>query len=133
MSGIINGAANRIADVFRTPEERAERERQLQDLEVFKTACVVAMTAAAVFFICIPSFFTLLFCGLIGLAAKDARVVATNMGEIIRNITTEMSARWSRDNAVAQLSKDTFIAGYVLNWVSPASEHLVQQIENPRA
>jgi hypothetical protein len=133
MSGVINGAANRIADAFRTPEERAERAKQIQDLEVFKTACVVAMTAAAVFFLCIPSFFTFLFCGLIGLAARDARVVATNMGEIIQNITTEMWASWSRDNAVAQLSKDTLVAGYLLNWVSQVSDHLVSQIENPRA
>lgn len=133
MSGIINGAINRVADAFRTPEELAEREKQLQDLEVFKTACVVAMTAAAVFFLCIPSFFTFLFCGLIGLAAREARVVASNMGEIIKDITVDIPARFSRENAVAQLSKDTFVAGYLLNLCSPASEHLISQIENPRA
>lgn len=114
MSAIFSALSNRVADAIRTPEERAERERQLQDIDAFKTACTVAMTAAAVFFICIPSFFTFFLCGLIGFAAREARVVATNASEIIKDITAEIPARISRENAVGQLTKDTYVAGYVL-------------------
>ena len=127
MSAIFSALSNRIADTIRTPEERAERERHLQDLDAFKTACTVAMTAATVFFLCIPSFFTFLLCGLIGFAAREARVVASNVSEIIRDVTAEIPARISRENAFAQVTKDTYLAGYLLSFYNINSDHLSQE------
>lgn len=115
MSGFISGAINTVADAFLTPEELAQRESQIQYLEALKSACVVIGVAAAVFFALLPNIFTFLLCGLIGLGAKEVWIIASNMMEVVKDITVSVPARLSRESEIAQLSKDTLFAKHIFN------------------
>lgn len=128
-SSLISRGLNTIANVLRTPEEQARRDKQIEYWTMVKMANLVGLIAAAIFVILIPHIITFVLAGLVALIAVDTMSLASNMLEMTKDITVSATARISKENLIAQMTKNTLFSEMVINLINPTFEEMIRDID----
>lgn len=129
MSGIINGAINTVANVLRTPEEQAHRDRQIRYWTMIQTAGVATLIATGILVLLIPKIITLVLAGLYALLVADVISMSSNMLEMTRDVTVSATARLSKENLIDQTCKNTLFGRTAINLINPSFEEMIRDID----
>lgn len=125
----INRVINTVANALSTPEEQAHRDRQIQFWTMIQTANLAAIIVAAIFVILIPKIITFVLAGFFAMIAANAASLASNMLEMTRDVTVNVTARLSKENLIDQMCKNTLFCRTVINLINPTFEEMIRDID----
>ncbi|MGB7978333.1 MAG: hypothetical protein WCF19_04140 [Chlamydiales bacterium] len=107
--------SNSSPDVQKIPNLGAEefKTSATTGIALVQRACLVTGAVAALLFVMLPQFLTLIVGGLLGFGARELYVVARNTQEIIDQPTVQEKIRNDNSALRAHLEKDTYAMNYL--------------------
>lgn len=129
MAAHVDRIINFARDLVNTPEQQEQRERQIQQLEMIKTATIAAMIVAPIFLIIFPKIIVAIIATLAVVGAKEIFTAAGNVLEMVKNVRVNLQARATRDALIDQIAKNTLFIKSLINIINPSQEELINRID----
>ncbi|MBX7065696.1 MAG: hypothetical protein K1X28_00555 [Parachlamydiales bacterium] len=130
MAAIVDRAINLVRDAMLTPEQQAQRDRQIEQLEMIKTASVATMIVAPIFLLLIPKIFMLILASLAVIGAREVFIASGNVLEMIKTARIYIQAVRTRETLLDQISKNTLFVKQIINMSNPSHEDLIRRIDS---
>lgn len=130
MAHPVDRLLNLARDVVLGPEEQARRERQIQQLEMIKTAMVATMIVAPIFVIIFPKIIMAILALAAVIGAKEIFTAAGNVLAMVKNVRINLEARATRETLIDQIAKDTWFVKSLISINNPSHIELMNRIDS---
>ncbi len=121
----LHATANRVREASLTTEELEFRTQAKRGLEFIKVASLVAVFANLFFVAMLPCVFNIFLLAAVSFGAYEIYNVANNVVEMLEKSAVEVVARCSRENLIAQVTKNTFVAKSIINIINPNLDKII--------